>query len=93
MKENIQNIAEEAGIYVPMFDDNNEDNAKLEKFAELIAQKAFRAGLLYAAKKYENYSQDSFTGSDVAMFLEMESFEVTNEEITDLFDKNEESEN
>ncbi len=31
MKENIQNIAEEAGIYVPMFDDNNEDNAKLEK--------------------------------------------------------------
>jgi len=42
---------------------------------------AFRAGVLYAAKKYAEVSQDRFTGNDVSMFLEMEEAELSDEDI------------
>jgi hypothetical protein len=42
---------------------------------------AFRAGVLYAAKKYAGVSQDTFTGNDVSMFLEMEEAELSDEDI------------
>ena len=42
---------------------------------------AFRAGVLYAAKKYAEVSEDRFTGNDVSMFLEMEEAELSDEDI------------
>lgn len=42
---------------------------------------AFRAGVLYAAKKYAAVSEDTFTGNDVSMFLEMEEAELSDEDI------------
>lgn len=38
MNERIQKLAEQAGFYVAMFDPGNEDNTKMEKFAELIVR-------------------------------------------------------
>ena len=56
-----------------------------EKFAELIMSEAFRAGMLYSAKKYANVSKEQFTGNDVAMFLEMEANELSDEDINQHF--------
>lgn len=57
----------------------------LNRFAELVRAdeqaNAFRAGVLYAAKKYAEVSQDMFTGNDVSMFLEMEEAELSDEDI------------
>ena len=46
---------------------------------------AFRAGMLYSAKKYAAVCEDRFTGNDVAMFLEMEACELSDEDIKQHF--------
>ena len=56
-----------------------------EKFAELIVGEAFRAGMLYSAKKYADEGSEHFTGNDVAMFLEMEACELSDEDIKQHF--------
>lgn len=38
MNERIQELAEQAGFYVAMFDPGNKDNEAIEKFAELIIE-------------------------------------------------------
>jgi hypothetical protein len=38
MNERIQELAEQAGFYVAMFDPGNKDNATIEKFAVLIVR-------------------------------------------------------
>ncbi len=42
MQEKIKTLAEKAGFYVPMFDPENEDNLKIEKFANLIVEELVR---------------------------------------------------
>lgn len=58
---------------------------QLKAFESLVRadqqSNAFRAGVLYAAKKYAEVSQDMFTGNDVSMFLEMEEAELSDEDI------------
>ena len=61
--------------------DPNTSHVNHEKFAELIVAEAFRAGMLYSAKKYAAVCEDRFTGNDVAMFLEMEACELSDEDI------------
>jgi hypothetical protein len=56
-----------------------------QKFAELIVAEAFRAGMLYSAKKYADEGSEHFTGNDVAMFLEMEACELSDEDIKEHF--------
>ncbi len=56
-----------------------------QKFAQLIVAEAFRAGILYSAKKYAAVGDDRFTGNDVAMFLEMEACELSDEDIKQHF--------
>jgi hypothetical protein len=56
-----------------------------EKFAQLIVAEAFRAGMLYSAKKYADEGSEHFTGNDVAMFLEMEACELSDEDIKQHF--------
>ena len=58
---------------------------QIDKFAELIVAEAFRAGILYSAKKYLEVIQERFTGNDVSMFLEMEAVELTDDEIKQHF--------
>ena len=53
--------------------------------AELIVVEAFRAGMLYSAKKYSEVGQERFIGNDVALFLEMEAVELTDDEIKEHF--------
>ena len=55
------------------------------EFAELIVAEAFRAGMLYSAKKYADEGSEHFTGNDVAMFLEMEACELSDEDIKQHF--------
>lgn len=57
-----------------------------EKFAELLIKDAFRAGIVYSAEKYENTGDERFTGNDVSLFLEMESCEISDEDILSYFD-------
>jgi hypothetical protein len=57
----------------------------MERFAELIVAEAFRAGMLYSAKKYADEGSEHFTGNDVAMFLEMEACELSDEDIKQHF--------
>ena len=57
----------------------------LEYFAELIVAEAFRAGMMYSAKKYADEGSEHFTGNDVAMFLEMEACELSDEDIKEHF--------
>jgi hypothetical protein len=63
----------------------SEHNIDLEKLAELIVAEAFRAGMLYSAKKYADKGSEHFTGNDVAMFLEMEACELSDEDIKQHF--------
>ena len=56
-----------------------------EKFAELIVAEAFRAGMFYSAKKYAAVSKERFTDNDVALFLEMEADELSDDEIKEHF--------
>ena len=68
--------------------ENNAQSNRYEreiKFAELIVAEAFRAGMLYSAKKYAAVCEDRFTGNDVAMFLEMEACELSDEDIKQHF--------
>ena len=51
------------------------------EIAELIVAEAFRAGMLYSAKKYSEVGQERFYGSDVSLFLEMEAVELTDDDI------------
>ena len=89
MNDQIKELAEQASLYAVS------DNSSMvfdvwkkrytEKFAELIMSEAFRAGMLYSAKKYANVSKEQFTGNDVAMFLEMEADELSDEDINQHF--------
>ena len=91
MNERINQLAEEAGIAiwgdaVFMYHPKDTlDSDTLKKFAELIVSEAFRAGMLYSAKKYAAVCEDRFTGNDVAMFLEMEACELSDEDIKQHF--------
>ena len=99
MNERIKQLAVQAGAtlekgYIELSDgqlmlsDNVEldkSNMDLEKFAELIVAEAFRAGMLYSAKKYTVVGDEQFTGNDVAMFLEMEACELSDEDIKEHF--------
>jgi len=51
-------------------------------------QEAFRAGIMYSAKKYRHatVARECFTGNDVALFLEMEACELSGDDITKLLD-------
>jgi hypothetical protein len=44
MNERIQELAEQAGFYVAMFDPGNKDNEAIEKFAELIIRECADIG-------------------------------------------------
>ena len=84
MTQEIIEMARQAGMDYMQY--ISEDNMKkVEAFAKLVAAKdqasAFRAGILYAAKKYADVAEDVFTGNDVNMFLEMEEAELSDEEI------------
>lgn len=52
-----------------------------QPLTEEQVREAFRAGMLYSAKKYSEVAEDRFTGNDVSMFLEMEAAELLDEEI------------
>ena len=56
-----------------------------KKFAELIVAEAFRAGMLYSAKKYAAVGDERFIGNDVALFLEMEAYELSDDDIKQHF--------
>ena len=87
MNERIKQLAVEAGMIVgePNGFDMTRLMPKEVKFAELIVAEAFRAGMLYSAKKYAAVCEDRFTGNDVAMFLEMEACELSDEDIKQHF--------
>ena len=62
---------------------------------ELLAQseqeqlsEAFRSGMLYSAKKYASAGSERFTGNDIAMFLEMESCELSDDDIVAILEPN-----
>ena len=62
---------------------------------ELLAQseqeqlsEAFRSGMLYSAKKYAATGSERFTGNDIAMFLEMESCELSDDDIVAILEPN-----
>jgi hypothetical protein len=87
MKTTIE-LAREAGI--DAWWDSGSDwretfNEHLKAFEALVRAdeqaNAFRAGVLYAAKKYAKVSEDRFTGNDVSMFLEMNEAELSDEDI------------
>ena len=63
--------------YYPLRDDTKELLAQPE-------QDAFRAGIMYSAKKFRHatVARERFTGNDVALFLEMEACEISNDSIT-----------
>ena len=84
MNERILQLAKQAG-YRDIFDNDTKARARLEKYTELIVAEAFRAGMLYSAKKYAAVCEDRFTGNDVAMFLEMEACELSDEDIKQHF--------
>ena len=87
MNERIKQLAVEAGMIVgePNGFDMTRLMPKEVKFAELIVAEAFRAGMLYSAKKYAAVCEDRFTGNDVAMFLEMEACELSDQDIKQHF--------
>jgi len=91
LKKTVQ-LAREAGLEITVdptetpwrtFVEGWED--QLKAFESLVRAdeqaNAFRAGVLYAAKKYAEVSQNMFTGTDVSMFLEMEEAELSDEDI------------
>ena len=91
MNERIKLLAEQAGEYAAQNATGdwevgpNYQDLFNKKFAELIVEEAFRAGMLYSAKKYAAVCEDRFTGNDVAMFLEMEACELSDEDIKQHF--------
>jgi len=67
----------------------------LFEIQELLAQpkqeqlsEVFRSGMLYSAKKYAATGSERFTGNDIAMFLEMESCELSDGDITAILEPN-----
>jgi hypothetical protein len=92
MNERIFELAGEAGLKVESRMTNPPKPFQIvgsmeefEKFAELIVAEAFRAGMMYSAKKYADEGSEHFTGNDVAMFLEMEACELSDEDIKQHF--------
>ena len=90
MNERIQKLKDQCWVEKrwTVVQDNGmwiEKHIDQEKFAELIVAEAFRAGMLYSAKKYAAVCEDRFTGNDVAMFLEMEACELSDEDIKQHF--------
>jgi hypothetical protein len=85
MNKRIIELAEQAGYTKDMFGIGHWDMPECQKFAELIVAEAFRAGMLYSAKKYADEGSEHFTGNDVAMFLEMEACELSDEDIKEHF--------
>jgi len=86
MNKRIKELAEQSTT-IEYGVDNGFDRVTFdkEKFAELIVAEAFRAGILYSAKKYAAVGNDRFTGNDVSMFLEMEADELSDDEIKTTF--------
>ena len=82
MNERIKELAEQCHRTF------SEHHIDLDRFAELIVAEAFRAGMLYSAKKYADEGSEHFTGNDVAMFLEMEACELSDEDIKEHFGVN-----
>ncbi len=88
MNERILKLAKQSGMRSPdlfKLTVSHMSTDTLEKFAELIVAEAFRAGILYSAKKYAAVGDDRFTGNDVSMFLEMEADELLDDEIKEHF--------
>jgi hypothetical protein len=82
MNKRINLLLEQSGLQ-PYYD---AQEGQIEKFAELIVAEAFRSGMLYSAKKYAAVGDEKFTGNDVAMFLEMEACELSDEDINQHFE-------
>ena len=88
MNERIKELVGDATLYADSYFDRDcaaWSRIYNEKFAELIVAEAFRAGMLYSAKKYADEGSEHFTGNDVAMFLEMEACELSDEDIKQHF--------
>jgi hypothetical protein len=49
-------------------------------------REAFRAGVRYSAQKYRYVGDGRFSGNDVALFLEMEACELSDDDITKLLE-------
>lgn len=67
----------------------------LKEISELLNkpdQDPFRAGIMYSAKKYRyaTVARELFTGNDVALFLEMEACEISNDTITKFLEMDDE---
>lgn len=52
MNERIRELAEQAGFYVAMFDEPNQDNIKIEKFAKLIIRECAIVASDYDGAQY-----------------------------------------
>ena len=85
MNERIQELIKQCTSWSEGSTWTSHEEFDKEKFAELIVAEAFRAGMLYSAKKYAAVCEDRFTGNDVAMFLEMEACELSDEDIKQHF--------
>lgn len=53
----------------------------IQKFADLVSAMAFRCGIMHCAEKYVKIGSERITGNDVSLFLEMQAYELDNEEI------------
>jgi len=84
-QEKIKELAKQVGYLPDMFGVGHWDMPEFKRFAELIVTEAFRAGMLYSAKKYSEVGQERFIGNDVSLFLEMEAVELTDDEIIQHF--------
>jgi hypothetical protein len=74
MNENIQELAEQAGFYVAMFDPGNQENAKLERFAELIIKRSADLIAMHAGQLRQfNFELNAKT-ADTAAGLLLEHF-------------------
>jgi len=93
MNDKIKELAEQAGFYVyngviSPSSTSEMNTEKMKTFAELIIKEAFRDGIIYSAKKYWHVGDERFTGNDIALFLEMESCEVSDDDILENFGVN-----
>ena len=54
-------------------------------FNNEMLRKAFCSGIRYCAEKYAPVGSERFTGNDIAMFLEMEACELSDDAIDNIF--------
>lgn len=70
MNENIQKLAEQAGFYVAMFDPDNVENAKLERFAELLIKRSTDLIAMHASQLRQfNFELNAKTADTAAGVL------------------------